>query len=99
MGIIWLRPCYVERLHEVEVSERSAVSSRGETVVRRTYTTPVGSVYLDEKREAGSGSWHADLGWTGMSPWLTARLIKEPEDYEVVKREFPISTRSGQHTP
>jgi len=84
MGISWQRPPYRQKMHGVTTSETQAISS-GETVIRRTYTTPVGSVYLDEKREPGVGQWIASKSWRDVMPWQIDRLIKEPEDYEVVK--------------
>jgi hypothetical protein len=84
MGMCWTRPCYVEKMHGVEVSETRGASS-GQAVVRRTYTTPVGSVWIEEKREPGVGQWHAQRSWRDVSPWQTARLIKGPEDYPVVQ--------------
>ena len=84
MGICWLRPPYVERLHGVEITEQRAVVD-GKPLIRRTYSTPVGSVYEDELREPGTGLWHADRSWRDVTPWLTERRIKRPEDYKVVK--------------
>lgn len=84
MGINWTRPPYTVKMHGVDMSETQAVSS-GRVVVRRTYSTPVGSVYLDERREPGVGQWHASRSWRDVTPWQTSRLIKGPEDYEVVK--------------
>ncbi|MCL4466867.1 MAG: hypothetical protein M1389_12725 [Chloroflexi bacterium] len=84
MGMNWDRPPYVARLHDVKVIEERALVG-GETVFRRTYQTPVGSVYEDEKREPGVGLWHANRSWTDITPWQTTRLIKGPEDYPVVK--------------
>ena len=84
MGISWTRPPYTVKMHSVDMAETQAVSS-GRVVVRRTYSTPVGSVYLDERREPGVGQWHASRSWRDVNPWQTSRLIKGPEDYEVVK--------------
>ncbi len=57
----------------------------GVPVVRRTFTTPVGSVYEDERREPGTGQWRAMRSWIGNQAWTTERRIKTPEDYKVVK--------------
>lgn len=84
MGMNWVRPPYITTMHGVKVSETQTVVS-GETVIRRTYSTPVGSIYSDEKREPGTGEWHAQRSWKDISPWQTARLIKQPEDYVVLK--------------
>ncbi len=84
MGIAWLRPPYVTRMHGVEVTEARAVVG-GRSIIRRTYSTPVGAVFEDEFREPGTGQWHANRSWRSVTPWLTSHLIKEPEDYKVVK--------------
>jgi len=84
MGMGWARPCYVEKMHGVEITERQITSS-GQTVVQRTFSTPVGAVSMAEKREPGVGQWHAHRSWRDVSPWQTERLIKEPKDYQVVK--------------
>lgn len=84
MGINWYRPCHVERLHDVEITEkRGKIGDR--PVIRRTYTTPLGSVYIDEHREPGTGQWHGQRSWKDVSPWFLSRLIKDPGDYEIVK--------------
>lgn len=84
MGMNWVRPCYTVKMHGVDVSEKHVVIS-GQAVIRRTYSTPVGSIYSDERREPGVGQWHAQRSWKDVSPWQTARLIKNPEDYKVLK--------------
>jgi hypothetical protein len=84
MGIAWLRPPYVTKLHGVEVTEARAVVD-GRPIVRRTYTTPVGTVSEDEFREPGTGQWKTNRSWLSSTPWLTAHLIKGPEDYPAVK--------------
>jgi len=84
MGMCWARPCYVEKMHGVEITERHT-SSSGHTVVHREYTTPVGSVSMTERREPGVGQWHAQRSWNDVSPWQTERLIKGPDDYRVVQ--------------
>ncbi len=84
MGIFWQRPPYITKMHGVKSSETQAISS-GEVVLRRTFSTPVGSVYLDEKRGIGAGQWHQLQSWRDVSPWQLERLIKGPEDYKVVK--------------
>ena len=84
MGMCWARPCYVQEMHGVEVTETLGTSS-GASVVRRTYATPAGSVWTEERREPGVGQWHAQRSWRDVSPWQTARLIKGPEDYAVVQ--------------
>ena len=84
MGISWSRPPYIMKMHGVKSSETQVISS-GEAVLRRTYSTPVGSIYLDEKREPGVEQWKALASWRDVSPWQTERLIKGPEDYKVLK--------------
>lgn len=83
MGMNWIRPPYTMTMHGVEISEVQAVVS-GKTVIRQTYSTPVGSIYFDEKREPGVGQWHGQRSWKDISPWQTERLIKQPEDYPVL---------------
>ena len=84
MGISWARPCYIQKMHNVEYTEQQKVST-GTVEVRRTYSTPVGSIYMDEKREPGVGEWHANRSWNDVQPWAKSRLIKKPEDYDVLK--------------
>jgi len=84
MGISWARPSYVTRIHDVDISEQW-LKKDGQTVYHRVFTTPVGTVYQDEMRAPGTGQWHGMRSWNDITPWCTARLIKEPEDYKVVK--------------
>jgi hypothetical protein len=84
MGMNWVRPPFTVKLHGIEIQETQAVKA-GEVIIRRTYSTPVGRVYEDEKREPGVGQWHANRSWSDVLPWNTERLIKKPEDYEVLK--------------
>ncbi len=84
MGISWARPSYIVEMHGVEVTEQQ-LTVDGKKVYRRTYSTPVGTVYLDERRDPGSGEWHGMRSWKDVQPWQTQRLIKKPEDYEVIK--------------
>ncbi len=84
MGMGWLRQSYTTKMHGVDTIEQQAVSS-GKVVLRRTFSTPVGTVYLDEKREPGVEQWHALRSFRDVLPATVDRLIKEPEDYKVVK--------------
>jgi len=84
MGMCWVRPCHVEKMHGVKITERRS-SSGGFALVHRTYRTPVGEVSEVESREPGVGQWHAQRSWKDVTPWLTERMIKGPEDYKVVK--------------
>ena len=84
MGLNWQRPPYTSKMYGVEITEKQVASS-GKAVLRRTYSTPVGSVYLDERREPGVGQWHAQRSWRDVTPWQIERLIKGPDDYKVVK--------------
>jgi len=86
MGMSWARPSYSTKMHGVNVSETQTASSvSGQVVVRRTYSTPVGTVYLDEMRLAGVGQWHGLRSWNDIVPWQIERLIKGPRDYKVLK--------------
>jgi hypothetical protein len=71
-------------MHGVEITETYKDIS-GQNVLRRTYATPVGSIYEEEKRDPGVGQWHGLRSWKDVLPWQTARLIKSPEDYSVLK--------------
>ncbi len=84
MGICIARPPYVQKLHGVEVEEKQIVVA-GRTVVRRTFSTPVGRIYEDELREPGTGQWKLNRSWKGHQAWTTERLLKIPEDYKVLK--------------
>ena len=84
MGLNYERPPATSTMHGVDITEARAVVD-GLTVIRRTYTTPVGSVYEDEWREPGTGQWHGNRSWKDVSPWLASRIIKGPEDYKVAK--------------
>ena len=84
MGMVWARPSYIVETHGVDISEQQLVVD-GKKVYRRNYSTPVGSIYLDERRGSGTGEWHGMRSWKDVQPWQTERLIKQPEDYEVLK--------------
>jgi len=84
MGISWARPSYVAKMHGVEMTETQGVSS-GQQVIRRTYSTPLGSVTLEEKRETGVEQWHGLRSWNDVTPWQTERAIKGPDDYKVLQ--------------
>jgi len=84
MGLSWARPSYIVEIHDVDVTEQQVIE-KGKKVYRRTYSTPVGSIYLDEMRDLGTGEWHGMRSWKDVTPWQTQRLIKRPEDYQVLK--------------
>lgn len=84
MGLAWARPSHVSRMRNVVVTEEKD-PARGPGIVRITYSTPKGSVYVDEKREPGTGEWHANRSWLDVTPWHVKRLIREPQDYEIVQ--------------
>jgi hypothetical protein len=84
MGISWARPSYVVKIHNVDITEQW-LKKDGQTVYHRVFSTPVGTVYQDEMRAPGTGMWHGMRSWNDVQPWQTERLIKEPEDYPVVK--------------
>ncbi len=83
MGITWDRPSCTMKIHGVNVVEE--VDRSKPLIVRRTYSTPVGSISLLEKRAPGTGLWHAQRGWRDITPWQRERAIKTPEDYKVLK--------------
>jgi hypothetical protein len=84
MGLAWARPIHVTKMHNVVVTEEKN-PSRDTGAVRITYATPKGSVYMDEIREPGTGEWHSNRSWRDVTPWALKRLIREPEDYEIVQ--------------
>ena len=84
MGMNMVRPPYVEKLHDVAVTE-TRMLVEGRPIIRRMFSTPVGSVYEDEFREPGTGQWKLGRSWKGHQAWITERRIKGPEDYKVVK--------------
>jgi len=84
MGINWERPSYTMKMHGVDINETRSVIS-GETLIRKTYKTPVGSIYVDEKWAPGTGQWKAMRSWQDITAWQTDRLIKGPDDYKVLK--------------
>jgi len=98
MGMSWVRPCHVQKMHGVEITE-SQIASSGRVALRRTYSTPVGTVYTVERREAGVEQWHALRSWKDVSPWQTERLIKGPEDYAVVKYMVESTEYTADYFP
>ncbi len=84
MGLIWDRKPYVEILHDVAVREEH-LRIDGVPTIRRTFTTPIGSIYEDERREAGTYQWKLDRSYLDQTPWLSSRRVKEPEDYKVLQ--------------
>ncbi len=53
MGLNYERPSYIASLNGVDITEQ-LITVEGQKVWRRTYGTPVGSVYYDEMREPGT---------------------------------------------
>jgi hypothetical protein len=98
MGLNMLRPPYVEKLHGVEVTETRR-TIEGRPIIRRTFSTPVGSVYEDEFREAGTGQWKLMRSWKGNQAWITARMIKGPEDSKVVKYMVEHTEYTADYSP
>lgn len=81
MALLCNRPCYIERFSTVEIQTR--VNQSGRLV--RSYRTPIGT--LTETLATGIGYGTACFGrdWMGMVPQRTEYMIKEPQDYEVLK--------------
>jgi hypothetical protein len=79
MGMNWLRPPHVTRLHGVDVTEAQAVVE-GRSIVRRTYTTPVGSVYEEEYREPGTGHWRRPVCPSRRRQSTASRLMRLAHD-------------------
>ena len=84
MGLNMERPPYVTKYHDVDVTEQR-VSVNGQSVLRRTYATPIGSIHEDERREPGVGLWYSNRSWKSITPWVTSRLIRTPDDYRIMK--------------
>lgn len=84
MGISWARPSYIVKMHGVNMTETQEVTS-GTQLIHRAYATPVGEIYVEEKREPGVEQWHALRSWKDVMPWQTQRAIKEPDHYKVLK--------------
>jgi hypothetical protein len=81
LGVVVYRPCYVESMPNVEVVTRSARNS-----LIRSYKTPVGS--LTEVQAIGVGygmAGYAFRDWRGVIPAISEFLVKNPEDYKVLK--------------
>ena len=83
-SLTWERPSHVEKIHGVEIHTVQK-EVQGETIFRRTYKTPVGSIYDEFKNAPGTGAWKLNRGWRDITPWHVSRLIKQPEDYKVMK--------------
>jgi hypothetical protein len=98
MALLWLRPPIVAKMHGVAISEEHGESS-GQATVRRTFSTPLGSVHLDERREPGTGQWHGQRSWNDVTPWRAEYPIKEPGDYEVVKYIFENTEYVADYFP
>lgn len=84
MGLTWARPPYRTQMHGVALREDHQ-SIHGKKTIRRTFTTPVGTVYEEEVVEPGVGHWHGMRSWKDVVPWKTETLIKSAQDYPVVK--------------
>jgi len=81
MGVIVYRPCYVESTPNVEVITRNQSNS-----LIRTYNTPVGS--LTEVLSIGIGygmGGYAFRDWRGIIPATSEFLVKNPDDYRILK--------------
>ena len=81
LGLLVYRPCYVESLPNVEI-----VTKHVNNKLKRTYSTPVGS--LTEVQEIGVGYGNAGYAfrdWKGVIPAIREFLVKKPEDYKVLK--------------
>jgi len=81
LGVVVYRPCYVESIENVEVVSRSVPNG-----LIRTYKTPVGS--LSEVQAIGVGygmAGYAFRDWKGIIPAIREFLVKEPDDYRVLK--------------
>lgn len=80
MALLCYRPCYTESISDVEITTRNELGS-----VITTYKTPIGC--LTEVMRVGVGYGQALFGrdWKGMQPIRTQYLVKNPEDYKILK--------------
>ncbi len=98
MGISWSRPSYIYTMHGVTMTETQEVTT-GEQLIHRTYSTPVGEIFVEEKRNLGVEQWHALRGWDDVQPWQVQRAIKGPEDYKVLKYMIENTEYSADYHP
>lgn len=89
MGLCVALPFYIESRPNVEVVQSSAYTG-GRKVVKFTYHTPLGSV--SELFRAGVGWGLGIMGrdFKGLTPWRVSpeeggRMVKGPEDYDIVR--------------
>jgi hypothetical protein len=98
MGISWARPSYIYTMHGVKMTETQEVTS-GEQFIHRTYSTPVGEIFVEEKRNTGVEQWHALRSWADVQPWQVSRAIKGPEDYKVLKYMIENTEYAADYFP
>lgn len=89
MGLCANIPFYIESHPNVEVVQTSTYTG-GKKFLRITYHTPLGSVYELLRTGIGWGSGIMGRDFKGHTPWRVSpeeggRVIKRPEDYEIVK--------------
>jgi hypothetical protein len=89
MGLCVNLPFYIESHPNVEIVQTSAYTG-GKKLLRVTYHTPIGSVYELFKTGVGWGTGIMGRDFKGHTPWRVSpeeggRMVKRPEDYEVVK--------------
>ncbi|MHC4561447.1 MAG: hypothetical protein ACYS8X_01595 [Planctomycetota bacterium] len=71
LGLIRHVSCYTEQARNVEVEE-TTYQEEGKTVLRRTYTTPVGSVY-----ETWANGWQGECMLKGLDDYRVMTYIAE----------------------
>jgi uroporphyrinogen-III decarboxylase len=81
LGLWVRRPISYEEMPNVRIEE---VKVAGQPLERR-YHTPIGSISMKQRYGIGSewNEWRAD--WDGIIPWTTEHLIKDVEDYKILK--------------
>jgi len=93
MGLIWQRPCYSVSMPHVDKVVREETTGVGggllggggksTTIVE--WHTPLGMLSEKIISGAGTGEDVRQYSWEHVWPWTVERLVKKPEDYEILK--------------
>ena len=99
MGMCWTRPCYVEKMHGVEITEQRRSVAGRDTGAGDLFHAGRLRLRGGKARSPALGQWHAQRSWRDVSPWQTERLIKGPDDYAVVKYMVENTEYSADYFP
>jgi len=80
MGLLCYRPAHVESMLNVEIVTRSEPNK-----LIKTYRTPLGELTEVISHGIGYGAALFGRDWKGVQPIRTQFLVKEPNDYKVLK--------------